>query len=84
MASGVLTATGAAEEVVINERADLSLVFGGTGSVKLQRFKNDEWRDVPGGVWTAHTEDIINSGRLGTRFRLNCTARSHDIDWELG
>ena len=83
MASGTFEATGVSQTVVINERANLSLVFGG-GTVKLQRYMNDDWRDVPDGSWTASTEDIIYSGKQGTQYRLNCTSYSSDIDWELG
>ena len=84
MTSGTFEATGATSAIVINERANLSLVFEGTGSVSLQRYMNDDWRDVPDGTWTAGTEDIIYSGASRTQHRLNCTARGADIHWALG
>lgn len=84
MASGTFEATGAGDVVIVNERADLSLVFDGTGSVTLQRWANGGWRNVPDGTWTADTEDIVYAGGPGRQYRLNCTARSDDIHWELG
>jgi len=82
MAKGTFDAVGTGPAVVINERANLSLVFGG-GTVKLQRFMNDDWRDVPNSAWTGSTEDIIYSGSMHTRYRLNCTAYTAEIKWEI-
>ena len=84
MAQGTFTAAGNGAEIRINYRANLSLVFDGTGEVKLQRYMNDDWRDVPNGSWTASTEDIIYTGSMGTPHRLACTAAGSDIHWEVG
>ena len=84
MAIGTFTGIGISDTVVVNERANLSLVFEGSGAVKLQRYTNKDWRDVPGASWTDSTEDIVYSGAQGTRHRLNCTARGANIHWELG
>ena len=83
MPRGTFTAANQnSHDLYITESSDLSLVFG-TGTVKLQRYMNDDWRDVPGGEWTASTEDIVYSGASGTKYRLTCTAHTADIRWEL-
>lgn len=84
MASGTFSATGAGPSVIVNERADLSLAFAGTATVKLQRLVGSTWRDVPNAEWTASTEDIVYSGRMGRQYRLNCTVHTNDVAWELG
>ena len=83
MAKGTFSAVGVTKAIKVSNRADLSLVFDGTGTVKLQRYMNDGWRDVPNGEWTSSVEDAINSSAAGVDYRLNCTARGADIHWEI-
>ena len=83
MANGTFGATGSSEPIAINDKADLSLVFEGSGSVTVQRYINGGWRSLPDATWTADHEDIIYSGSLGRQYRLDCTARGADIHWEI-
>ena len=71
------------EAINISGNADLSLTFQGTGSIKLQRFINDDWKDIPGGTFTKSTEDTIYS-YIQRDFRLACTKLDGgSISWEI-
>lgn len=84
MSKGTFTAADQTSgKFAINTSANLSLVFG-DGTVKLQRYMNDDWRDVPDGEWSASTEDIVYSGSPRTLHRLICSSYTSDIEYELG
>ena len=85
MANGTFsTANQPSDNLLITYAGDLSLVIPGTGEVKLQRHMNGGWRDVPDGVWTESTEDIVYSGSSLVPYRLFCVSISGgNILWEL-
>ena len=84
MATGTFSATGPTDPIIINDSADLSLVFTSTGTVVLEREINGGWREVPDASWTSDTEDIVYTGSFNRKFRLNCTTYADTIDWDFG
>ena len=83
--TGTFTAVDQTHEFLVSGSTNLALSFG-EGTVKLQRKVGafDTWIDIAGGEWTEDAADIIYSGSRETRFRLNCTAYTSTITWEVG
>lgn len=84
MPQGTFTAASQSVELEIHRSASLSLAFEGGGTVKLQRHRIGDWRDIPDAEWSADTEDSICNAGAPNRYRLLCTAYVADIHWEIG